>query len=290
MMLVAQSHKERMSVARTVIETLERAAGRLRDAGCESPRVDAEILLAHVLDTSRAGLYAESRRRLTEDEERALDLVLERRARREPLAYVLGEWGFRRLELLVDPRVLVPRAETEIVVERALALIAGLAEPRVLDVGTGSGAIALAIADEHSGAQVAGIDVSDGALEVARANARRTELVVELLCADLFEGLPDGPWDLVVANPPYVAPGEIDALEPEVRRWEPRTALVGEGATEAIVSAARGLLAERGALVLETAGGEAQRIAELLRSLGYSEVRVTRDLAGHERVVEGRWP
>jgi release factor glutamine methyltransferase len=290
MMLVAQSHKERMSVARTVIETLERAAGRLRDAGCESPRVDAEILLAHVLDTSRAGLYAESRRRLTEDEERALDLVLERRARREPLAYVLGEWGFRRLELLVDPRVLVPRAETEIVVERALALIAGLAEPRVLDVGTGSGAIALAIADEHSGAQVAGIDVSDGALEVARANARRTELVVELLCADLFERLPDGPWDLVVANPPYVAPGEIDALELEVRRWEPRTALVGEGATEAIVSAARGLLAERGALVLETAGGEAQRIAELLRSLGYSEVRVTRDLAGHERVVEGRWP
>jgi release factor glutamine methyltransferase len=273
----------------SVVSVLAAATERLEAAGCESPRVDAEILLAHVLGTSRSGLYAESQRRLTEDEERALDLLLERRARREPLAYVLGEWGFRRLELLVDPRVLVPRPETEIVVERALALIAGLAEPRVLDVGTGSGAIALAIADERPGAQVTGIDISDAALDVARANARRAELLVELLRADLFEGLPDGPWDLVVANPPYVAPGEIDALEAEVRKWEPRTALVGDGATEAIVSVARGVLGEGGALVLETAAGAAQRIAELLRRQGYSEVRVIRDLAGHERVVEGRW-
>ncbi|HLF68619.1 MAG TPA: peptide chain release factor N(5)-glutamine methyltransferase [Gaiellaceae bacterium] len=274
----------------TVIHTLEQSTARLEDAGCESPRVDAEILLAHVLGTNRAGLYAESRRRLTESEERALESLLERRVQREPLAYVLGEWGFRRLALLVDPRVLVPRPETEIVVGRALALIAGLEEPRVLDVGTGSGAIALAIADEHPGARVTGIDVSGDALDVARANARRAGLSVALLRADLFEGLPDGPWDLVVANPPYVAPDEIDGLESEVREWEPRTALVGEGATEAIASSALGVLREGGALVLETASGEARRIAELLRSLGYVDIGVTRDLAGHERVVEGRRP
>ena len=290
MTLVAQSHKVGVPTSETVIHTLEQSTSRLEDAGCESPRVDAEILLAHVLGTNRAGLYAESRRRLTESEERALESLLERRVQREPLAYVLGEWGFRRLALLVDPRVLVPRPETEIVVGRALALIAGLEEPRVLDVGTGSGAIALAIADEHPGARVTGIDVSGDALDVARANARRAGLSVALLRADLFEGLPDGPWDLVVANPPYVAPDEIDGLEAEVREWEPRTALVGEGATEAIASSALGVLREGGALVLETASGEARRIAELLRSLGYVDIGVTRDLAGHERVVEGRRP
>ena len=290
MTFVAQSHKVGVPTRGTVIHTLEQSTARLEDAGCESPRVDAEILLAHVLGTNRAGLYAESRRRLTESEERALESLLERRVQREPLAYVLGEWGFRRLALLVDPRVLVPRPETEIVVGRALALIAGLEEPRVLDVGTGSGAIALAIADEHPGARVTGIDVSGDALDVARANARRAGLSVALLRADLFEGLPDGPWDLVVANPPYVAPDEIDGLEAEVREWEPRTALVGEGATEAIASSALGVLREGGALVLETASGEARRIAELLRSLGYVDIGVTRDLAGHERVVEGRRP
>ncbi len=207
---------------------LDDASHRLGGAGCETPRVDAEILLAHVLGTTRSGLRAEPDRSLSDDVLATLEDLVARRERREPLAYVLGEWGFRRLTLKVDRRVLVPRPETEIVVGRCLPFIAGLEEPRVLDVGTGSGAIALAIADEYPGARVTGIDASADALAVARGNALNTSLAVELLEWDLFTGLPAGPWDLIVSNPPYVRPNEIELLEPEVRDWEPRAALVGD--------------------------------------------------------------
>lgn len=278
------------TVEATVTDTLTWAAGRLATAGCKTPRVDAEILLAHVLRTNRAGLYADSRRALTRAEEDELRSLLDRRGRREPLAYVLGEWGFRRLTLRVDPRVLVPRPETEVVVERCLALLLGSGEPRVLDVGTGSGAIALAIAGEHPGARVTALDFSPEALAVARENAARAELGVELALLDLFDGLPEGPWDLVVSNPPYVSSDEIERLEPEVRDWEPRSALVGEGATEAIAASALGVLRDGGALVLEVAEDAAGRVAEHLSTLGYREIRVTRDLAGRDRVLEGLHP
>jgi release factor glutamine methyltransferase len=274
----------------TVAEALRTTAERLAEAGLSNPRADAEHLLSHVLVTTRAGLYAESRRELTEVERAALEPLVARRERREPLAYVLGEWGFRRLTLCVDRRALVPRPETEVVVERCLALLNGQMEPRVLDVGTGSGAIALAIADEHPGASVTGIDVSEEALALATENAARTGLAVELRRHDLFAGLPSGPWDLVVSNPPYVRPDELGALEPEVRRWEPRGALVGEGATEAVASGARGVLRPGGGLVLEVSDGDAGRVAALLRGLGYREVGVTRDLTGRDRVVEGVRP
>jgi release factor glutamine methyltransferase len=157
----------------------------------------------------------------------------------------------------------------------------------VLDVGTGSGAIALAIVDEHPGARVTAIDRSADALEVARENATSTGLGIEIREWDLFAGLPAGPWDLVVANPPYVAPSEIDVLEPEVRDWEPRAALVGEGATEAIARAGFAVLRPGGALVLEIADGDARRVTELMSGLGYAGVRITSDLAGRDRVVEG---
>jgi release factor glutamine methyltransferase len=271
----------------TVYAALLGGTARLEQAGVEAPRVDAEILLAHVLGTTRSALRADSRRELGADEREALDRLLARRAGREPLAYVLGEWGFRRLALKVDARVLVPRPETEMVVERCLAHIVGLDEPRVLDVGTGSGAIALALADEHPGAHVTGLEVSVDALAVARENAVRTGLTVELVEGDLFAGLPAGSWDLVVSNPPYVRPGDIDRLSPEVRDWEPRAALVGKGATEAVADGARTVLRPGGALVLEVADGDAARVAELLRDLGYTDVTTTRDLAGRDRVVEG---
>ncbi len=271
----------------SVADTLRRTATRLEAAGCESPRLDAELLVAHVLGMSRASLYGESRLTLSDVELAEVERLVSRRERREPLAYVLGEWGFRRLTLTLDRRVLVPRPETEIVVERCLALVAAIAEPRVLDVGTGSGAIALALADEHRGARVTAIDASEDALAVARENAERTGVPVELVRWDLFDGLPEGPWDLVVANPPYVRPEELDSLEPEVRDWEPRAALVGEGATEAVARSARGVLRVGGALVLEVAEGSAPAVEALLRELGYRAVTVTPDLAGRDRVVEG---
>jgi release factor glutamine methyltransferase len=271
----------------TVDAALRDGAARLQELGVESPRVDAELLLAHVLGTTRSGLRADGRRELDPEQHATFAALLARRATREPLAYVLGDWGFRRLALKVDRRVLVPRPETEIVVERCLARLAGLDAPRVLDVGTGSGAIALAIADEHRGARVTGMDASADALEVARENAARTGLDVELVEGDLFAGLPAGMWHLVVSNPPYVLPADIETLEPEVRDWEPRAALVGEGATEAVAENARAVLRPGGALVLEVADGSAERIAKLLGDLGYVDITTTRDLAGRERVLEG---
>jgi release factor glutamine methyltransferase len=272
----------------TVGAALASVTDRLEAAGCDSPRVDAEILVAHVLGVRRSQLALQRDHSLSDDRLAALEAVVSRRELREPLAYVLGEWGFRRITLNVDSRVLVPRPETEVVVERCLAHLENLSEPRVLDVGTGSGAIALALADEHPRTRVTGIDVSPGALEVAESNALRTGLAVELQEWDLFGGLPDGPWDLVVSNPPYVLPEEIGTLSPEVRDWEPRHALVGSGVTEAVARGALAVLRRgSGALVLEVADGDAVRVEQLLRGLGYVDVSTTRDLAGRERVVEG---
>jgi release factor glutamine methyltransferase len=283
----------------SVRAALSSTAERLEAAGCESPDVDAELLVAHVLGTTRSTARGDGTRELTEEELESLEQLVVRRERREPLAYVLGEWGFRRLTLKVDRRALVPRPETETVVERCLALLAGLEEPRVLDVGTGSGAIALAVADEHPGARVTGTDSSPDALALARENADRSgrerrqvrtcnlESSVEFVEHELFTGLPDGPWDLVVSNPPYVPAAEVPTLPPEVRDWEPRTAVVGEGATEAIAESARDVLAPGGAFVLEVADGDAARVARLLFELGYGDVRVTADLTGRDRVVEG---
>jgi release factor glutamine methyltransferase len=160
----------------------------------------------------------------------------------------------------------------------------------VLDVGTGSGAIALALADEVADLEVVATDAWADALALARENAHRLGLEVELVHARLERGLPPGPFDLIVSNPPYVQPSELEALEPEVRDWEPRLATVGEEQTELIAHAAREVLVPGGALVLEVADGESGRVSALLRELGYEEVRAGQDLAGRDRVVEGRWP
>jgi release factor glutamine methyltransferase len=206
---------------------------------------------------------------------------LRQRLAREPLAYVLGEWGFRRLVLKTDARALVPRPETEIVVERCLELLRGEREPRVLDVGTGTGAIALAIADEHPGARVTAVDSSPAAVALARENAERLQLDVDVRVGG-FDVAAEG-WDLVVSNPPYVMPEEWDELQPEIRDWEPREALVGVGLHEELAR-----LAQTRFLVLESHECQASDVAATLTSLGYTDVRVTADLAGKPRVVEGR--
>jgi release factor glutamine methyltransferase len=260
----------------------------LRDAGIDTSRLDAELLVGRGLGATRLELYLDRSRQLTATQVSACRGLLERRRRREPLAYILGEWGFRRLTLKVDRRVLVPRPETEVVVGRCLELLRGLDSPAVLDIGTGSGAIALAIADEHPGSRVTAIDVSEGALEVARENAAATGLGVTLERRDLREGLPGG-YDLVVSNPPYVSADEIELVQPEVRDWEPRMATVGDEHTEVIARAARDALRPGGWLVLEVGAGHGERVAGLLRELRYEQVQASPDLAGRDRVVEGRW-
>jgi release factor glutamine methyltransferase len=189
--------------------------------------------------------------------------------------------------------VLVPRPETEILVDRCLALLEGAERPSVLDVGTGSGAIALAIAYERHGAAVTACDVSTDALAVAAANAQRLGLEVELLRSDLFEQLGDRRFDLVASNPPYVSEGELAGLEPEVAVHEPRLATVagadGLDVFRRLLPAAGGHLEPGGHLVVECGAGQAGWVAEELARLGYRDVRVERDLAGIERVVEGTW-
>jgi release factor glutamine methyltransferase len=273
--------------ATTVAALVAQVEDVLAGAGVPTPQVDAELLVGHVTGLSRAQLALEATRSVGDAERSRLEGLVARRAAREPLQYVLGEWGFRRLTLTADRRALVPRPETEVVVERGLALLAGRERPRVLDVGTGSGAIALAIADEHPGARVTGVDASEGALALARENAARTGLELELRRHDLFTGLPAGPWELVVSNPPYVEPGDLHLLEPEVRTWEPHGALVGHGATEAVARGALDVLGPGGGLVLEVADGTAGSVGALLDELGYRDVRATADLTGRDRVVEG---
>ena len=273
----------------TAREALDVAAGELAEAGCASPRVDAEWLLADALGVSRSELHADGTRALTAEVAGAFRRAVARRAAREPLAYILGEWGFRGLELHVDSRVLIPRPETEALVGRSLELLAGIDEPDVLDIGVGSGAIALSIADEHPGARVVATDPSTDALAVAEENRARAGLDrrVELVQGELFAGL-TGPFDLVVSNPPYVDPVDLDALDPEVRLFEPREALVATGVTEAIAAGAPDVLVPGGALALEIADSMAAEIAGALDESGYEEVTITRDLAGRERIVDGR--
>jgi len=276
----------------TLGDALARATARLAEAGVESARLEAELLLAKACDDcARALLYAELDRELNDEQLAAFEANLARREQREPLAYVLGEWGFRRLTLRTDRRALIPRPETEIVVERALDHIRGIEEPRVLDVGTGTGAIALAIADEAPTARITAVDLSPDALALARENLELTGVNgrVRLVEHDLTSGLGDGEFDLVVSNPPYVEPEELPILQPEVRDWEPHVALVASGATESVARAATEALRPGGWLVLETAAGAGERIRSLLDDLGYERVTITPDLAGKDRVVEGKW-
>lgn len=275
----------------TVGETVGASAEFLARKAVPSPRIDAEHLIAHGLGITRLDLYLQYDRALTETEIAACRELVRRRGTREPLAYILGEWGFRRLTLAVDARALIPRPETETVVERCLALLDEIAAPEVLDVGTGTGAIALAIADERPESSVTAIDVSEVALALAVENAERTRLAdrVRLLHHDLADGLPGGPYDLVVSNPPYVEPEEVEGLQPEVRDWEPRAALVGRDMTRSVAEGARDVLRPGGALVLEVADGTAAEVSRLLEELGFVEVLATADLAGRDRVVEGRW-
>ena len=267
-------------------EVLRGATDYLSARGIENPRRDAELLLARALGLARIELYTAHDRPLTDAERAAARELVQRRGRREPLAYVLGDWDFRRLTLKTDRRALVPRPETELLVERCLELLDGAESPRIVDVGTGSGAIALAIAQERPDARVHATDISPDALALAAENAEANNLSVSFRQGDLLAGL-EGPFDLVVSNPPYVEADELEALEPEVREWEPRGALVDDGQTARLVRDAGEVLA--GWLVLEVHEARARAVSDELERAGYARVGITNDLAGKERVVEAWW-
>ncbi|HEY2716200.1 MAG TPA: peptide chain release factor N(5)-glutamine methyltransferase [Solirubrobacterales bacterium] len=285
------------------------ATDALRAAGIDEPRLDAEVLLAEASGLSRAALNAGAE--LEPAAARRFGETVRRRLRREPVAYIVGRKGFRRLELEVDRRVLVPRPETELLVELALEL----RPARVLDVGTGSGAIALAVADELPDAEVVATDSSPGALEVARANAARLGLAdrVRFVPGTLPE---DEVFDLVLANLPYVAERDWPTLQPEVTQWEPKEALLAGpdgldayrtlfapngclffgppgcgcpsfGMPEEKTTTAAGAEERTTTVAVEVGEGQAKAVAELVQGAGFDQIEVRRDLAGIERVVVG---
>jgi release factor glutamine methyltransferase len=282
--------------AGAVGDALAAATDAIVAAGVPSGRLDAELLLAAVSGRDRASLIADPDAQLAPAEARLYGELVRRRLRREPLAYIVGVKGFRRIELAVDRRVLVPRPETELLVEVALER----RPRRVLDIGTGSGAIALAVADELPDAEVVATDTSAAALEVARANAARLGLADRVRFRS--GTMPAEPFDLVLANLPYVAERDWAGLEPEVTQWEPREALLA-GADG--LDAYRALLAPLEeclrptfsdqpapfdaavAIAVEIGDGQALEVAELVRDAGFPKVEVREDLAGIQRVVVG---
>lgn len=270
-----------------VRDALDGAVTAIGAAGCETPRLDAELLLAHALDVTRERLFIDAELSVTGPAVRTFqDYVRRRSVLREPVAYILGKRHFRRLELAVDTRALIPRPETELLVEVALSLPE---DGRVLDIGTGSGAVALALKDERADLRVTGSDLSMDALALARDNGQRLGLDVHWFIADLLEGVPDE-FDAVLSNPPYVPDGDRAILAPEILRHEPACALfAGEDGLDAI-RPLLGQAARRSSvrlLALEVGVGQAAVVGELMRVAGFPSVRSERDLAGIERVVVG---
>ncbi len=260
------------------------ATAELRDAGCDTPRLDAELLLADAMGTTRTQLHLAPERELTLAESDRFAELLRRRRAREPVAYVLGRRAFRYIELTIDERVLVPRPESEGLVETGLALPPGA---RVVDVGTGSGAIALALKHERPDLEVIGADVSADALAVARANAHALGLDVTFVEGDLLDAVP-GELDAVLSNPPYVAKRDLPTLQPEVTA-EPDVAVFGGYDGFEVVRRLVPAAVRRAPLVaIEVGMGMAETVGGMLRAAGAASVEVRRDLAGIERVVVGR--
>jgi release factor glutamine methyltransferase len=271
----------------SVPDALDGAITAIAAAGCETPRLDAEVLLAHVLGVGREQLITDRDLTVQGPAVRSFqDAVRRRSVQREPVAYIIGKRAFRHLELTVDRRALIPRPETELLVEVGLSL-AGNA--RVLDLGTGSGAVALALKHERPDLDVTGSDISADALELAGANGRRLGLDVHWHRSDLLGDLPTD-YDAVLANPPYVALADRDGLAPEIVRHEPFGALFsGPDGLDAIRSLTE-QLATRPHIVLaaiEIGAGQAVEVASLMDSAGFGALRWERDLAGIQRVAVG---
>jgi release factor glutamine methyltransferase len=272
-------------------DVLRRATEYLDRHGVESPRTSAEQLMMHVLGTDRAGLYSRTDG-LDTREARMFGRAICQRCTGTPLQHLTGEQGFRRIVVEVRPGVFVPRPETEVLVGLALDAVAGIEDPLVVDVGTGSGAIALAVKDERPDATVYATDRSTEALELAASNAQRLGLDVHVLEGDLLSPLPDelrGWVDLVVSNPPYLTPDEYEDLPPEVKADPELAVLGGPDVYERLAAEALRWLRDGGVLAVETGASQGRALADAL-SNSFMDVRVEPDLAGRDRVVLARRP
>ena len=282
----------------TVLRLILWSADYLGEKGVESARLDAEHLLAHALETDRLQLYLEFERPLSKAELGVFRPLIKRRAAREPLQYIIGRQPFRELDLLVEPGVLIPRPETELLVEHVLSWSAASERQgaTALDIGTGTGAIALSLAKEGDFASIVATDIEEAALALAERNRDAEGLGerVELRRGSLFEPIrADECFDVIVSNPPYVSEVDEASLEPEVRDWEPREALFagpdGLDVIRRMIGEAREFLKDGGLLALEVGADQPRRVAEMLRETGrYDDVRIVRDYSGRERFVLAR--
>jgi release factor glutamine methyltransferase len=268
-------------MAPLVGDVVARGSAALTAAGVDTPRLDAELLLGFVLGIDRVRLLIDARKPVPADTLERYEELTARRAAREPVAYILGHRDFRRITLSVDPRVLIPRPETELLVEVGLSLSCGA---RVADVGTGSGAVALALADERPDLDVWGIDLSKGAVAVARDNALRLGLAAHFVVADLLDGV-EVAFDAVLANLPYVAEGA--ELAPEISRYEPAPALFAGPDGLDVIRRLLSMVEGVSLVALEIGSEQADAVVALLCGASFASVERLRDLAGHERVVVG---
>lgn len=269
-------------MSETVLPLAQKATQVLAARGIENARLESELLLAHVLGVKRLDLYLQFERPLTESELESFRACVRRRLKREPLQYIIGRVQFRHVELAVDPRVLIPRPETEVLAGVVIDFVRDRFL-RVIDIGTGSGAIALSIMRECPNASVVATDTSRAAAEVAERNGVRTVI------GDCFEAV-DGMFDVVVSNPPYIAEREHDSLQPEVRDWEPREALFadddGLAVIKRLIAQSSRRLAENGLIALEVGSTQTSGVAELMKDAGYAGIEIIKDLAGRDRIVK----
>jgi release factor glutamine methyltransferase len=285
-------------------EALQSAVARLTAEHVPSPRLNAETLLMFTLNCDRAHLFAHPERELTAEEQSRYDEALTQRAKSVPAQYITGHQEFWGLDLIVSPAVLIPRPETEHLIETVLPLAKPMRDPKIADVGTGSGAIALALAKELPNAEIHATDNSPAALEIAEANAARLQLEfrsqnqhnperrIFFHDTDLLDGLEDGMYDFVVSNPPYVGLSEEDEVQLEVRKFEPRTAVFA-GATgleviERLTPAAHAALKPGGYLIMEISGTIAEGVRALLS--GWEDITISNDLQRIPRVASARKP
>jgi release factor glutamine methyltransferase len=276
----------------TVLEIIKRTTDFFATKGIESPRLNAEVLIGHALRRKRMQLYLEFERLLTEPELETIRPLVRRRAQHEPLQYIMGETDFFGLKLKVDRRVLIPRPETEQLVQAIGDMFSGTAAPtRILELGTGSGAIALALAERFPDAAITATDISADALEVARENSLANGFAqrVSWVEADWFQGVSGAAFDLIVSNPPYLSAEEVGETRLEVHGFEPSGALIaadgGMADLATIIAGAPAFLTPTGRLALETGIAQHARLEELSREAGFSRVESKRDLTGRDRFV-----